>query len=104
MMKLVREHTKIFRGISYISNKIPDSADRINIDSRNFVLCVNNTICRSGHDKDLASLLQISDYKYISTDALKHTIDYENGKYTIDFKQLNLSSGEVHDVKIRIEN
>lgn len=99
MMKLVREHTKIFRGISYISNKIPDSADRKNIDSRNFVLCVNNTICKSGHDKHLASLLQISDYKYISTDTLKHAVNYDNGKYTIDFKQLNLSSGKVHDVK-----
>lgn len=104
MMKIVREHTSLFRGISYVSNKIPYSSDRMTIDSRNFVLCVNNTICSSGHDEDLARSLQISDFKHISIEQIKKSVTYNKGKYSIEFNQLDFSSRDVHDLKIKMQN
>lgn len=104
MMKLVREHTEVFRGISYVSNKIPRLVNRKSIETRNFVLCVNNTICRSGYDTGLAEMLQISDFKYIGQSELKQSVLYDKGTYTIDFNKMNLYQGEVHDIRVKMEN
>lgn len=104
MMKLVREHTKVFRGISYVSNKIPWLISRKSIETRNFVLCVNNTICCSGYDKDLAEMLQMSDFKYVEQNDLKHSVNYDKGTYAIVFNKLKLHQGDVHDIKVKMKN
>lgn len=104
MMKLVREHTKVFSGISYVSNKIPLLVNRKSIESRNFVLCVNNTICCSGHDAGLAEMLQMSDFKYIGQNEIRQSVLYDKGTNVIDFNKLNLHQGDVHDIRVRMKN
>ena len=104
MTKLVREHGSLFRGIVYMSNKIPESASLESFSSRNFAVLTHNNICLKGHDKDLAERMRMTDIQTITREQVRESVKFEDNKFEIDFKKL-LSYGSSHmrDISVKME-
>jgi hypothetical protein len=100
MMKIVRKFPNMLSGIVYISNKAPIAIDSRSLSNRNFVLCVNHTINRSGYDPDLASKMQMTGIKHITSKETSEAIKYESGIYTVDFKKVNIDDSSFHDIDV----
>lgn len=57
-----------------------------------------------GHDKDLASRMQMPDVKTITREQLCQSIVYKNGNYSIDFRQLNVfDDNSFRDINVKME-
>jgi len=104
MTMLIREHGQRFSGIAYMSNKLPESCPIASFSSRNLAVCTYNCICMKGHDKDLASRMQMTDVKTITREQLRQSIVYKNGNYSIDFRQLNvIDDNSFRDIDVKME-
>lgn len=104
MTMLIREHGQRFSGIAYMSNKLPESCPIDSFASRNLAVCTYNCICMKGHDKDLASRMQMTDVKTITREQLRQSIVYKNGNYGIDFRQLNvIDDNSFRDINVKME-
>lgn len=104
MTKLVREHGQHFAGIAYMSNKLPESCSINSITSRNLAVCTYNCICMKGHDKDLASRMQMTDVQTIKREQLREAVIYENGNYCINFKKLDVvNDNSFRDINVQME-
>lgn len=104
MLKLVRDYGAYLQGIAYMSNKIPQKCDFYSKESRNLVICVyNNTVCKSGYDKDLASKMQMTEIRTITKEQADNAIVYERKEYTIDFKALIPEENKFHDINVPIQ-
>lgn len=104
MTMLIREHGQLFSGIAYMSNKLPESCPIDSFTSRNLAVCTYNCICMKGHDKDLASRMQMTDVKTITREQLRQSIVYKNGNYSIDFRQLNvIDDNSFRDINVKME-
>ena len=104
MTMLIREHGQRFLGIAYMSNKLPESCQIDSFTSRNLAVCTYNCICIKGHDKDLASRMQMTDVKTITREQLRESVIYENGNYCIDFKKLDIINDKsFRDINVQIE-
>ena len=102
MTKLVREHGGRFRGIAYMSNKLPENYRLNSISSRNLAVCTNNCICIKGHDTDLASKIQMKDVHTITREELREVIKCEN-KFEIDFKKIEqLADSQFREIKVEM--
>lgn len=55
-----------------MSNKLPESCSIASFTSRNLAVCTYNCICMKGHDKDLASRMQMTDVKTITREQLRN--------------------------------
>ena len=103
MTKLIREHGKRFTGIAYMSNKLPESYSINSITSRNLAVCTNNCLCMKGHDKDLASKMQMTDIQTITRDKLLQSVNYKDGIYSIDFKNLDtIDNSSFRDINVQM--
>lgn len=100
MMKLVRDHGKYFQGIVYMSNKLPMRSNLYSMASRNLVVCVYNTLCESGYDKDLANKMMMTNILSFSRKQINSAIYYEKELYSIDFNALIPSRKEYHDINV----
>lgn len=104
MTKLVRDSNAPFTGIAYMSNKLPESCPIDSITSRNLAVCTYNCICTKGHDKNLASQMQMTDTQTITREQLRQAETFQNGHYDIDFKQLNvIDNASFHDIRVQME-
>lgn len=57
-----------------------------------------------GHDKDLASRMQMTDVKTITREQLRQSIIYKKGNYSIVFKQLNVIDDiSFRDIDVKME-
>ena len=71
---------------------------------RNLAVCTYNCICMKGHDKDLASRMQMTDVKTITREQLRQSIVYKNDNYSIDFRQLNvIDDNSFRDIDVKME-
>lgn len=94
----------LFSRIAYISNKLPESCPIASFSSRNLAVCTYNCISMKGHDKDLASRMQMTDVKTITREQLRQSIVYKNGNYSIDFRQLNvIDDNSFRDIDVKME-
>lgn len=100
MMKLVRDYGAHLQGIAYMSNKMPVKCNLYSWTSRNLVVCVYNTLCKSGYDKDLASKMQMTKISLITKEQVDAAIVYDRKKYTIDFCSLIPSDDDFHDIDV----
>lgn len=103
MLKLVRDYGNHLQGIAYMSNKVPTTCNLFSLSSRNFVICVHNTLCKSGYDKDLASKMQMTDIRTITKEQADTAIVYDRKEYTIDFKVLIPVENGFHDINVPME-
>lgn len=103
MMKIIRNHDKYFRGIAYMSNKVPSSYDLSSLESRNVVVCVNNTLCRSGYDKSLAERMFVSDIENMSISEFNTYKHYYKGVYMVDFNNILNKRYSFHDMDVPME-
>ena len=103
MTKLVREHGSQFRGIAYMSNKLPDNSSLHSVEARCLAVCTNNCICIKGHDANLAAKMQMKDMHTITSDESRMAISHKK-KYEIDFKMLqSLENGPFRDINVVME-
>lgn len=87
-----------------MSNKLPESCPIASLTSRNLAVCTYNCICMKGHDKDLASRMQMTDVKTITREQLRRSIVYKNGNHSIDFSQLDvIGDKSFRDIDVKIE-
>ena len=101
MTKLVREHGCLFKGIAYMSNKLPDVSPIESLSSRNFAVCTYNCICSKGYDKDLAAEMEMTDIKTITNDDIRKSVSVINGKYSVDFHMLeNRDEQSFRDINV----
>lgn len=103
MMKLVRDHGAYLQGIVYMSNKIPATCNLFSLASRNLVFCVNNTLSKSGYDKDLANKMQMTNIQTITKEQADAAIMYCGKNFTIDFRKLIPEDENYHDINITME-
>lgn len=104
MTKLVREHGSMLRGIVYMSNKLPESAQLESFASRNFAVLTHNNICLKGHDKELASRMRMTDIQTITREQVREAMKFENNKFEIDFKKiLSQGSSNMRDIRVDME-
>lgn len=104
MTKLVRDSEISFTGIAYMSNKLPESCPIDSITSRNLAVCTYNCICAKGHDASLASQMQMTDTQTITREQLRQAETFQNGHYSIDFKQLDvIQNASFHDIRVQME-
>lgn len=100
MMKLVRDNGAHLQGIAYMSNKMPTKSDSYSRASRNLVVCVYNTLCKSGYDKDLASKMQMTKIKFVTKEQVDEAIVYDRKIYTINFSSLVPADDDFHDIDV----
>ena len=100
MMKLVRDNGAHLQGIAYMSNKMPTKSDSYSRASRNLVVCVYNTLCKSGYDKDLASKMQMTKIKSVTKEQVDKAIVYDRKIYTINFRSLVPADDDFHDIDV----
>ena len=94
----------LFSRIAYITNKLPESCPIASFSSRNLAVCTYNCISMKGHDKDLASRMQMTDVKTITREQLRQSIVNKNGNYSIDFRQLNvIDDNSFRDIDVQME-
>ena len=86
-----------------MSNKLPESYSINSITSRNLAVCTNNCLCMKGHDKDLASKMQMTDIQTITRDKLLQSVNYKDGIYSIDFKNLDtIDNSSFRDINVQM--
>lgn len=100
MMKLVRDNGAHLQGIAYMSNKMPTKSDSYSRASRNLVVCVYNTLCKSGYDKDLASKMQMTKIKSVTKEQVDEAIVYDRKIYAINFSSLVSADDDFHDIDV----
>ena len=108
--KLLIPIKKLYSEITTRGNKFcypfiyTDACPIASFTSRNLAVCTYNCICMKGHDKDLASRMQMTDVKTITREQLRQSIVYKNGNYSIDFKQLNvIDDNSFRDINVKME-
>ena len=102
MTKLVREHGSQLAGIAYMSNKLPENYPLDSISSRNLAVCTNNCICIKGHDKVLASKMQMKDVHTITREEQIEVIKCED-EFEIDFKKIEqLADSQFREIKVEM--
>lgn len=104
MTKLVREHSSIFAGIVYMSNKLPESYPITELSSRNFAVFTHNGIARKGYDIDLAKRLQMTNIHTITRNQVRESISCFNNRYEIDFGKLeSFNESSFRDIRVSME-
>ena len=77
---------------------------QLSIDNQCKLYRIYNCICIKGHNKDLASRMQMTDVKTITREQLRQSIVYKNGNYSIDFRQLNvIDDNSFRDIDVKME-
>lgn len=56
---------------------MPTKSDSYSWASRNLVVCVYNTLCKSGYDKELASKMQMTKIKSVTKEQVDEAIVYD---------------------------
>lgn len=103
MTKLVRDHGKMFTGIAYMSNKIPETYPMSSVSSRNLAVCTNNCLCHKGHDINLASKMQMKEVHTINREELRESIKCENN-FEIDFRKIeSMENSAFRDINVQME-
>lgn len=100
MLKIVREHGSYFSGIMYMSNKSDKIASKYPLNNRNLVVCVNNTLCKSGYDRDLASKMQMTDIHTITENDETNYLVLDNRTFSIDFHRVTDLCTNYHDITV----
>lgn len=103
MMKIVREQNGRFAGIVYMPNKLSFTGNLHSIKSRNYVVCVYNAVCKSGHDKDLASCLEMTPIHTLTQEDVDNATSYNQKRLVIDFAKLEEIVCEYHDIEVEME-
>lgn len=102
-----KKNFDFIRDLNALSQLVLDVLKSCPIDSfssRNLAVCTYNCICMKGHDKDLASRMQMTDVKTITREQLRQSIVYKNGNYSIDFRQLNvIDDNSFRDIDVKME-